>query len=98
MHLTEHNCITCGDLLIEGIDGNWYHSFVNKRMYKCKTCYDERRKENRIKKKEREVEADEKWITKDYEIKGTCISPISRQKLKSLKKMSEDEGLTFIYC
>ena len=121
------SCITCGVYLAEGIDGNWYPSFVEKRHYKCKECYDERRKENRLKQKEKELkkretervknistknlaksietneisplskeEAEyEKWINKNYEIKGTCISPVSRQRLKGLKKISEEYGLDF---
>lgn len=124
---SEHTCITCRVALIEGLDGNWYPSFVGKRHYKCKECYDKRRIENKIKQKERELREDdskennrnaiesptesievdeintlsteeaeyEKWINKNYEIKGTCISPISRQRLKGLKIMCEEEGFAF---
>ena len=42
------NCITCSVILDES---NWYPSFVGKKHYKCKSCYDERRMENRFKKK-----------------------------------------------
>ena len=51
MKSTQHNCITCGDLLTKE---NWYSSFVDKHHYKCKTCYDIRREENRIKQKSKE--------------------------------------------
>ena len=121
------SCITCGVFLVEGIDGNWYPSFVGKRHYKCKECYDKRRIENKIKQKEKELKENEskeakklkketpkeidnikkeselsdeeeeyqKWINKDYEIRGKCISPISRQRLKALKKKCEEEGRIF---
>ena len=32
---------------------NWYESFVAKKHYKCKTCYDIRRIENRVKRGEK---------------------------------------------
>lgn len=41
-------CIECS---IELDDTNWYPSFVGKKHYKCKSCYDERRTLNRYKKK-----------------------------------------------
>jgi len=65
MHLTEHNCITCGELLTEE---NWYLSFVDKRMYKCKTCYDQRRIENRRKKEIKEKKKPEIWTRKEIDI------------------------------
>ena len=42
-------CISCDKELSEN---NWYKSFVGKKHYKCKTCYDLRRLENRFKKGE----------------------------------------------
>ena len=42
------NCISCGVKLNKS---NWYPSFVGKKHYKCKSCYDERRILNRYKKK-----------------------------------------------
>lgn len=42
------NCIECS---VELDDTNWYPSFVGKKHYKCKTCYDERRILNRYKRK-----------------------------------------------
>ena len=44
---TRH-CIECNVSLDET---NWYPSFVGKKHYKCKTCYDERRILNRYKKR-----------------------------------------------
>tara|TARA_Y100000817_G_scaffold307582_1_gene294226 strand:- start:440 stop:967 length:528 start_codon:yes stop_codon:yes gene_type:complete len=41
-------CIECKVILNED---NWYPSFVGKKHYKCKVCYDERRIINRYKKK-----------------------------------------------
>ena len=41
-------CITCDVPLISG--ENWYPSFVTKNHRKCKTCYDERRLINKIKR------------------------------------------------
>lgn len=41
-------CIECEAVLTED---NWYPSFVGKRHYKCKSCYDERRILNRYKKR-----------------------------------------------
>jgi hypothetical protein len=42
------SCIECDTGLH---DDNWYPSFVEKRHYKCKTCYDIRRLENKLKAK-----------------------------------------------
>ena len=42
------NCIQCNVSLD---DTNWYPSFVGKKHYKCKPCYDERRTLNRYKRK-----------------------------------------------
>ena len=47
---TDKECISCSVPLTED---NWYTSFVEKKHYKCKTCYDIRRVENRIKNGER---------------------------------------------
>ena len=47
---TDKNCISCSVPLTED---NWYASFVDKKHYKCKTCYDIRRVENRVKRGER---------------------------------------------
>jgi hypothetical protein len=47
---TDKECISCSVPLTKD---NWYESFVAKKHYKCKTCYDIRRVENRIKKGER---------------------------------------------
>ena len=41
-------CIECEAVLTED---NWYPSFVGKKHYKCKSCYDERRILNRYKKR-----------------------------------------------
>ena len=48
MKHTRH-CISCS---IELNESNWYKSFVGKKHYKCKPCYDLRRLENRFKKGE----------------------------------------------
>jgi len=48
--LTDKECISCSVPLTED---NWYSSFVEKKHYKCKTCYDIRRVENRVKRGER---------------------------------------------
>jgi len=45
---TRH-CISCS---VELEENNWYKSFVGKHHYKCKTCYDLRRIENRFKRGE----------------------------------------------
>ena len=47
---TDKECISCSVPLTED---NWYSSFVEKKHYKCKTCYDIRRVENRVKRGER---------------------------------------------
>ena len=47
---TDKECISCSVPLTKD---NWYESFVDKKHYKCKTCYDIRRVENRIKRGER---------------------------------------------
>ena len=47
---TDKECISCSVPLTKD---NWYDSFVAKKHYKCKTCYDIRRVENRIKRGER---------------------------------------------
>ena len=47
---TDKECISCSVPLTEN---NWYSSFVEKKHYKCKTCYDIRRVENRVKRGER---------------------------------------------
>ena len=47
---TDKECISCSVPLTKD---NWYESFVAKKHYKCKTCYDIRRVENRIKRGER---------------------------------------------
>ncbi len=47
MTLTK-KCIECEAVLTED---NWYPSFVGKKHYKCKSCYDERRILNRYKKR-----------------------------------------------
>jgi len=46
----DKECISCSVPLTQD---NWYESFVAKKHYKCKTCYDIRRVENRIKRGER---------------------------------------------
>ena len=43
----DKECISCSVPLTQD---NWYESFVAKKHYKCKTCYDIRRVENRIKR------------------------------------------------
>lgn len=48
MKHTRH-CISCS---VELEENNWYKSFVGKHHYKCKTCYDLRRIENRFKRGE----------------------------------------------
>lgn len=47
---TDKKCISCSVPLT---GDNWYSSFVEKKHYKCKTCYDIRRVENRVKRGER---------------------------------------------
>ena len=42
------NCITCGVVL--EAPKNWWISFVDKKHYKCRSCYDTRRTENKIKR------------------------------------------------
>lgn len=44
---TDKHCISCGEHLNED---NWYPSFVAKKHYKCNSCYDIRRIENRMKR------------------------------------------------
>jgi len=44
-----NQCIECG-VVLKAPD-NWYKSFVDKKHYKCKSCYDERRILNRFKLK-----------------------------------------------
>lgn len=44
-----NQCIECG-VVLEAPD-NWYKSFVGKKHYKCKSCYDERRILNKFKQK-----------------------------------------------
>jgi hypothetical protein len=44
-----NQCINCG-VVLEAPD-NWYKSFVGKKHYKCKSCYDERRILNKFKQK-----------------------------------------------
>ena len=44
---TDKHCISCGTHLNEE---NWWPSFVGKRHYKCISCYDMRRIENKLKK------------------------------------------------
>ena len=43
---TVKECIACDVELVAG--ENWYPSFVLKKHYKCKMCYDERRLINKI--------------------------------------------------
>jgi len=47
---TDKECISCSVVLTKD---NWYESFVAKKHYKCKTCYDIRRIENRVKRGEK---------------------------------------------
>lgn len=47
---TDKNCISCGTHLNEE---NWWPSFVGKKHYKCISCYDMRRIENKLKKGEK---------------------------------------------
>lgn len=47
---TDKYCISCGTHLNEE---NWWPSFVGKKHYKCISCYDMRRIENKIKKGEK---------------------------------------------
>jgi len=47
---TDKYCISCGTHLNEE---NWWPSFVGKKHYKCSSCYDMRRIENKIKKGEK---------------------------------------------
>ena len=46
----DKECISCSVVLTKD---NWYESFVAKKHYKCKTCYDIRRIENRVKRGEK---------------------------------------------
>ncbi len=48
---TKKECMSCGDVLIS--PDNWYISRVNKKEYRCITCFDHKRLENRIKKGEK---------------------------------------------
>lgn len=47
---TDKHCISCGVHLNED---NWWPSFVGKKHYKCISCYDMRRIENKLKKGEK---------------------------------------------
>jgi hypothetical protein len=47
---TDKHCISCGTHLNEK---NWWPSFVGKKHYKCISCYDMRRIENKIRKGEK---------------------------------------------
>ena len=47
---TDKHCISCGTHLNEE---NWWPSFVGKKHYKCISCYDMRRIENKLKKGEK---------------------------------------------
>lgn len=56
-------CITCSVTLTPG--ENWYRSFVDKKHYKCKSCYDKRRVENRSKQEAPRLPSDVPSVVRD---------------------------------
>ena len=72
MKHTKENCMACGVELTA--PDNWYLSRINKREYRCISCFDHRRVENRIKRGEKSPSLYAKFFGTKHEKEYASIS------------------------